>query len=66
MQGALDTTQDITFNDFAEAVESYVNDANTDPYSLVRYLFKLKFGEQENLLYLSDVKAFLYEFKTYF
>lgn len=43
-----------------------MNDANTDPYALVLYLFKLKFGEQENLIYLSDVKAFLYEFATYF
>lgn len=43
-----------------------MNDANTDPYALVQYLFKLKFGEAENLLYMSDVKAFLHEFKSYF
>jgi hypothetical protein len=43
-----------------------MNDANMDPYALVLYLFKLKFGEQENLVYLSDVKAFLQEFSTYF
>ena len=43
-----------------------MNDANTDPYALVLYLFKLKFGEQEAQLYLSDVKAFLQEFASYF
>jgi len=29
-----------------------MNDANMDAYALVLYLFKLKFGEQENLVYL--------------
>lgn len=64
--GAMDSTQDITLSDFTDAVESYMNDANTDPYALVIYLFKLKFGEQENFIYLSDVKAFLSEFANYF
>ena len=49
-----------------EAVESYMNDANTDPYALVIYLFRSKFGDNNNLIYLSDVKAFLHEFSTYF
>ena len=62
----MDSTQDITLSDFTDAVESYMNDANTDPYALVIYLFKLKFGEQENFIYLSDVKAFLSEFANYF
>ena len=52
--------------DFTDAVESYMNDANMDPYALVLYLFKLKFGETETQIYLSDVKAFLMEFATYF
>ena len=43
-----------------------MNDANMDPFALVQYLFKLKFGEQDSLIYLSDVKAFLQEFATYF
>lgn len=43
-----------------------MNDANTDPYALVLYLFKLKFGDQESLIYLADVKAFLLEFSSYF
>lgn len=64
--GTLDSTQDITCNDFTEAVESYMNDANTDPYALVLYLFKMKFGIEDSLIYLSDVKAFLKEFEAYF
>lgn len=64
--GSQQSTRDITCSDFTDAVESYMNDANMDPYALVLYLFKLKFGEQENLVYLSDVKAFLQEFSTYF
>lgn len=43
-----------------------MNDANTDPYALVLYLFKMKFGEDESLMYLTDVKAFLSEFTSYF
>lgn len=43
---------EVSLNDFTEAVESYMNDANMDAYALVLYLFKLKFGEQENLVYL--------------
>lgn len=43
-----------------------MNDANTDPAALVLYLFKLKFGEQESLIYLSDLKAFFEEFAAYF
>lgn len=43
-----------------------MNDANMDPYALVLYLFKMKFGEQESMVYVQDVKAFLQEFATYF
>lgn len=43
-----------------------MNDANSDPYALVQYIFRLKFGEQAQVLYLSDVRAFLEEFATYF
>ena len=43
-----------------------MNDANMDPSDLVTYLFKLKFGEQGQQVYLSDVKAFLAEFASYF
>ena len=43
-----------------------MNDANTDPYALVLYLFQLKFGEQETLIYLADARAFLQEFSNYF
>jgi|UniRef100_A0A7S3HV36 hypothetical protein len=60
------STSDITLSDFTDAVESYMNDANMDPYALVLYLFKMKFGEQENLIYVQDVKAFMQEFATYF
>ena len=59
VQGSYDSTRDISLSDFTDAVESYMNDANMDAYALVLYLFKLKFGEHENLIYLSDVKAFL-------
>ena len=62
----MDSTHDITCNDFTEAVESYMNDANTDPYALVLYLFKMKFGVEDSMIYLSDVKAFLQEFEAYF
>lgn len=41
------TKRTISCSDFTDAVESYMNDANTDPYALVLYLFKLKFGDQE-------------------
>ena len=51
---------------FTDAVESYVNDVNADPFSMVLYLFKLKFGEGSDVLDLSDVKAFLQEFSSYF
>jgi len=57
---------EVSLNDFTEAVESYMNDANMDAYALVLYLFKLKFGDQENLVYLKDVKAFLQEFAAFF
>jgi len=43
-----------------------MNDANMDAYALVLYLFKLKFGEQESLVYLQDVRAFLLEFAAFF
>ena len=35
----------ITCRDFTKAVESYMNDAKTDPYALVLCLFRKKFGE---------------------
>lgn len=41
----LDSTRDVTCQEFTDAVESYVNDANTDPQSMIMCLFKLKFGE---------------------
>ena len=66
LKGSLDSTRDISCADFTDAVESYMNDANTDPYALVLYLFKMKFGEDESLIYLTDVKAFLSEFTSYF
>lgn len=43
-----------------------MNDANTDPYALVLYLFKMKFGIEDSLIDLCDVKAFLQEFASYF
>lgn len=61
-----DTNQDITCTDFTDAVESYMNDANTDPYALVLYLFQLKFGEQEKLIHLADARTFLKEFTNFF
>ena len=61
-----DSTRDITCADFTDAVESYINDVNADPYSMVLYLFKLKFGEGSDMLEIADVKAFLQEFSTYF
>ena len=66
LKESLDSTRDISCADFTDAVESYMNDANTDPYALVLYLFKMKFGEDESLMYLTDVKAFLSEFTSYF
>lgn len=60
------STRDVTCSDFTDAVESYINDVNADPYSMVLYLFKLKFGEGSDMLDLSDVKAFLQEFSSYF
>jgi len=56
----------VTCTDFTDAVESYINDVNSDPYSMVLYLFKLKFGEGSDVLDLADVKAFLHEFGSYF
>ena len=66
VQGSQASARDITLGDFTDAVESYMNDANMDPYALVLYLFKMKFGEQEALVYVQDVKAFLQEFASYF
>ena len=66
VKGPLDNSREISCADFTDAVESYMNDANTDPYALVLYLFKMKFGEDESLIYLSDVKAFLSEFTSFF
>jgi len=43
--GSQASARDITLGDFTDAVESYMNDANMDPYALVLYLFKMKFGE---------------------
>jgi hypothetical protein len=33
---------------------------------MMMHLFKLKFGEGEDLVYLSDLKAFLQEFANFF
>ena len=66
LQGSQASARDITLGDFTDAVESYMNDANMDPYALVLYLFKMKFGEQESMVYVQDVKAFLQEFASYF
>ena len=52
LQGSQSSTRDITLGDFTDAVESYMNDANMDPYALVLYLFKMKFGEQESQVYV--------------
>ena len=60
------STRDITCSDFTDAVESYINDVQADPYAMVLYLFKLKFGESTEMLELGDVKAFLQEFSCYF
>ena len=60
------STRDITCSDFTDAVESYINDVQADPYAMVLYLFKLKFGESTEVVELSDVKAFLSEFSCYF
>ena len=60
------STRDITCSDFTDAVESYINDVQADPYAMVLYLFKLKFGESTEVLELSDVRAFLQEFSCYF
>lgn len=57
---------EVTLKDFTKAVETYMNDANLDAYALVLYLFKLKFGEHEDLVYLQDVYAFLDEFEVFF
>lgn len=61
-----DETRDVTVNEFTDAVESYVSDANADPESMVLYLFKLKFGDKADFVYLSDVRCFLNEFASYF
>ena len=66
LKGSIESPREISCADFTDAVESYMNDANTDPYALVLYLFKLKFGEDESLIYLTDVKAFLNEFTSFF
>ena len=42
---ALESTRDVTCHEFTDAVESYVDDATSDPQSMIMYLFKLKFGE---------------------
>jgi len=64
--GLTDSTRDISCADFTDAVESYINDVQSDPQSMVLYLFKLKFGEGSDILELADVKAFLQEFSSYF
>lgn len=59
----------ITCRDFTKAVESYMNDANTDSYALVLYLFKKKFGEAvspQTCITRADLMAFLGEFGAYF
>ena len=43
-----------------------MNDVNTDAVSTVTYLFKLKFGDNSDVLTLQEVKGFLNEFETYF
>ena len=63
---SLDSTRDVTCMEFTDAVESYFNDANADPQSMIMYLFKLKFGEETTFIYLSDLKAFLLEFASFF
>jgi len=56
----------VTISDFTDAVESYMNDVTTDAYPMVNYLFKLKFGDNAEILTLTEVKAFLNEFDSYF
>ena len=43
-----------------------MNDANTDPHTLVLFLFQLKFGEQQETVEIADARAFLQEFANYF
>ena len=43
---------EVTLSDFTKAVESYMNDANMDSYAMVLYLFKMKFGDEEQMVSL--------------
>jgi len=43
-----------------------MNDVSTEAAPMINYLFKLKFGEQAEVLSLSEVKGFLNEFDSYF
>lgn len=43
-----------------------MNDVCTEAAPMVNYLFKLKFGDQAEILTITEVKAFLNEFDSYF
>lgn len=43
-----------------------MNDVSTEAAPMINYLFKLKFGEQADVLSLAEVKGFLNEFDSYF
>ena len=56
----------MTITDFTDAVESYMNDVSTEAAPMVNYIFKLKFGDQAEILTMTEVKGFLNEFDSYF
>ena len=56
----------MTITDFTDAVESYMNDVSTEAAPMVNYLFKLKFGDDTDILSMGEVKGFLNEFDSYF
>jgi hypothetical protein len=63
---SFESTRDVTISDFTDAVESLMNDVSTEAAPMINYLFKLKFGEQADVLSLAEVKGFLNEFDSYF
>jgi len=56
----------VTVVDFTDAVESLMNDVSMEAAPMISYLFKLKFGDDSDVLTLTEVKSFLNEFETYF
>ena len=51
---------------FTEAVQSIMIDSTQNAEKTVNFLFKIRFGPKTEMMYLSDVKAFLDGYDTYF